>query len=464
MSERPLAIAPAEPPEPRKSGVGMLFRKDAVGRWELLVGQRSRRSRFLPGHWACLGGSLEAQDAPEMPGAYGRCVARELAEETGIVVPVAQWLPAGFLVTPPFFPLRFYTEFLVAWAPPGCEAPAEAPQPQEIEVLRFVRPAELLERWERGEIDVPPILPPQLRVLAAAEGEPLEELARRLGAANLQQEACHRIEFIPGVWMLPLASRTLPPASHTNVWMPGGTRYLIVDPGTPEPREIERLLAVIRRRQEDGQRPEAIFLTHHHDDHVAGVELLASRLSLPVLAHAETLSRTPGLNGLDSREIGEGEQLDLDGMTLEVWHTPGHAPGHLALRILERAGLLVGDLLSAFSTIVIDSEEGSMEAYLASLRRVDEGAFRLLFPAHGPPLPGSAAARMLRHRRTRERQVLDLLSELPQPVAAIASAAYADTPRAPEPLIETQTLSILLELERRALAARVAEGHWVCRP
>ena len=42
--------------------------------------------------------------------------------------------------------------------------------------------------------------------------------------------------------LLPLRSRTLPPADHTNCVIVGGARALIIDPGSPYRSEQRRLL------------------------------------------------------------------------------------------------------------------------------------------------------------------------------------------------------------------------------
>ena len=457
MTQRPKTIPAAEPATPRESAVGIILRRAAGGGAEILVGLRSRHSRFLPGHWACIGGGLEEQDRPDDPGCYARCTEREVREETGLEIPAERWHPAGLLITPPFFRIRYRTEFFVTEVDPGLEAPDPPPCPEELEQLRFIAPGDLLAEWERGEVLLPPVLPPHLRVLATGKMPPAEELGRRLAQANEEQESCHRIEFVPGIWMLPLRSQTLPPATHTNCWMPGGERFVVVDPGSADPEELERLYRVIRRRERDGSRAESIVLTHHHADHVAGARLLGEELDLPILAHEQTLAKLPRLRRTET--LAEGDRLDLGGLSLEIWHTPGHAPGHIALADLGHKVLIAGDLLSGVSTIVIDPADGSIEQYCESLRRVMRGGFRRLFPSHGPPLPARAAAKMLEHREQRLEQVADALADEPLELGQIAAEAYADTPDAPGPLIELQTESMLLELARQGRAVRCATSE-----
>jgi glyoxylase-like metal-dependent hydrolase (beta-lactamase superfamily II)/ADP-ribose pyrophosphatase YjhB (NUDIX family) len=413
----------------------------------------------MPGHWAFLGGAVEPADRPEHEGAHVRCAAREMAEETGIEIPPDRWLPAGLLVTPPMYPIRYRTEFFLAEVDPEREPPDPPPVPEEIESLRFVEAEPLLGEWEAGRVEVPPILPPQLRVIRDATDAPLDELARRLVDTNALQERTHRIEFVPDVWMLPLRTETLPPASHTNAFLPGGDRFLIVDPGSAEPEEIDRLLRVVARRRQEGSVPEAVVLTHHHRDHSAGAAAVAARLGVPVRAHPLTFERTGRVDGAPNRPIEDGEALPLGALTAVVRHTPGHAPGHVVLEVPERRVVIAGDLISGVSTIVIPEPRGDMGAHLDSLRRVAEGDWRWVMPAHGPPVPPRRLREEIEHRLERHRRVLEVLESHPLPERVLAERAYADTPAAPIELTEMQTRAHLRLLERERKAVR-AEGGW----
>ncbi len=456
MSELPDGLSPAVPSTPIDSAVVAVVRRGPGG-WELLLGLRSRRSRFFPSHWACPGGRVEQQDRPDDPGAFARCGARELLEETGVRVAPGDLHPIGVRTTPPFMKLRYHSPFFLAVVPAGTEPPG-LPSPDEIEELRFVPAHEAVGRWEAGTLPAPPPLPPLFRSLAAAPPTlaPVA-LAAGLRADHEADAAAPRFEVAHGVWFYPVATATLPPATHTNVWMPGGTRFVVIDPGCDDPAEQQALLAVIaRRRAVTGAQPHAVLLTHHHRDHVAGAAAVARALAVPVLAHPETLARVPLDADLAARpELTDGARLDLGGMTLVAHHTPGHAPGHVALEVEGRSLLLAGDLVSGMSTILIPlADGGDMGAYLASLRRARAlGAARVL-PAHGPVLDSSAPARALAHRAQREAQVALALGPAPRPLEDLAREAYADAPEAPPALAQMQALAHLVHLEERGEARR----------
>ncbi len=452
-------LAPqAEAPRPRESALGVVLRRPAGGPIEVLFGRRSPRSRFMPGHLAFPGGRLDEADEPARDGAHARCASRELLEETGLAIPAQDWLAVGERTTPPMFPVRFRTLFFVGALPAGAQPPAVPPRPEEIDLLRFAPAGVVLKEWERGQALVPPPCLPILRTLAAAdEREPLASLAERLLAVNHEQDELPQIEFQPGIWVLPVRTRTIPPATHTNVWMPGGERFVLFDPGSDRPEELGRLRRLVDRRREGGVPLESIVLTHHHPDHISGAAALARTLDVPVAAHPRTLETLAAPAGVATREIRDGDVIDLGGVTLRTLHTPGHAVGHLAFEVPERDAVIAGDLLSGFSTILIHPDEGDMGDYLASLRRIrDTGRSRML-PAHGPPLPARAVERVIDHRGDREGRVLRGLSTAWKSVAEIAERAYSETPSLPALLREGQTLAHLRHLERQGTARRHPE-------
>ncbi len=455
VTDLPEGIEPAEAAEPRESAAGIVVRDGEDGRLEVLVGQRSSRASFLPGNLAFPGGRLEGRDRPDRGGAHARCVSREVEEETGVRVEPGRWLDCGERVTPPLFPVRFRTRFFLAEAPAGATIPPVPPSPEENERVVFEPPAEILRAWEEGAALVPPPVLPVLRALVGAKAASLVELAGALREVNTREQRTPRIEFVPGIWAFPLASRTLPPATHTNVWMPGGEAFVIVDPGSASDAEIDRLLAVVARREELGHRAVAVVLTHHHGDHAAGAAKVARVLGLPVCAHRATLDRL----GLAEARVGavpieDGQRLDLEGLSLRAVATPGHAPGHLAFHVPERRAVIAGDLVSGVSTILIDPVEGDMDAYLDSVRRVQALDCRLVLPGHGPPLPPRALTDLIAHRLERERRVLAALERGLRSLADIASLAYDDAPTLPLFLRARQALAHLIALERRGAVRR----------
>ena len=119
-----------------------------------------------------------------------------------------------------------------------------------------------------------------------------------------------------------------------------------------------------------GRRIVAIVATHHHPDHVGGVRELTRALDVPFWAHAETASRV----GVPvARRLEDGDVIALDGVVPERWqvlHTPGHAPGHICLWNADERTVVVGDMVASVGTILINTVDGDMRAYLEQLDRL----------------------------------------------------------------------------------------------
>ncbi|HEY5853937.1 MAG TPA: MBL fold metallo-hydrolase [Aldersonia sp.] len=155
--------------------------------------------------------------------------------------------------------------------------------------------------------------------------------------------------------------------------------------------------------------------THWHADHVGANALLQSRGAgiAASTADADALARRdPGCclaEYLDQpvapytvdERLDDGAVLRLGDTDWEVIRTPGHTPGHLALREPGQRLLIVGDALSDYDVgwvnTALDGPDATRTA-LASLRRLAALQPRVLLPAHGPiPAdPGASFATALR--------------------------------------------------------------------
>ena len=115
---------------------------------------------------------------------------------------------------------------------------------------------------------------------------------------------------------------------------PGGRTALIDAP------ESAPISAELERR---GWPLDEIWLTHHHDDHVAGVEDLRAAHHAIVLGAAADARRLPRLD----REVGEGDTFDFDGADVQVFDASGHTIGHVAFYVPAADVVFTGDSLMA---------------------------------------------------------------------------------------------------------------------
>jgi hydroxyacylglutathione hydrolase len=144
--------------------------------------------------------------------------------------------------------------------------------------------------------------------------------------------------------------------------------YLLVDARRKgvvvDPSEAAPVEAVLRR---EGVELAGIWLTHHHLDHVGGVEgLCADRGALPVLGSA--YDRERGRIPRQTRGLREGETLEWDGHDVRVSEIPGHTLGAIAFDV---AGCLFsGDTL--FIAGCGRVFEGTMSMMQQSLQKLRE--------------------------------------------------------------------------------------------
>jgi len=501
---------------PRASAAVMLTRGTGAA-LEVYFVKRSEKLRFFGGSWAFPGGVVDAMDA-ELVGdaaadgerALMACGLRELFEETGVLggalagMELAEredfrrelgqrggptegaaqrWRelcgeaasngslleglrPMGKITTPGFRPLRYATLFLHAELPAG---EAATILPGELDEGCFLRPADVVDEWKRGERDVVPPVLFILEMLAVEleKGAGLEGFFRAADDAMkaIQAGRLHAAYTSPGVLAAPLLTPTLPPAATTNCYLVGTDRVFVIDPGAYDESERERLFDTLDRWQADGREVAGVLLTHQHGDHVGAVSATCARYGAPLFAHAATLAaldarwceagtpseastvleagvsvRPLGPRPARSVAIDEGFVFDLGaspdgraGWQLVARHTPGHARGHLVFVDERHRAFIVGDMVSTVSTIVIDPPEGDLAVYLASLERLlelggDDVEWRLL-PAHGPWTSKGAALvrRYLAHRAEREASLLRALERGLRTADELVAFVYADT-------------------------------------
>ncbi|HRO87017.1 MAG TPA: hydroxyacylglutathione hydrolase [Chiayiivirga sp.] len=111
----------------------------------------------------------------------------------------------------------------------------------------------------------------------------------------------------------------LPALADNYIWALAGTngRAVIVDPGEAAP---------VLEAMEQGLRPCAILVTHHHRDHTGAVDALAERCGAIVYAPDD-----PRIAG-DCVRVGEGDVVNVAqaDLSFSVMAVPGHTRSHIA--------------------------------------------------------------------------------------------------------------------------------------
>lgn len=190
------------------------------------------------------------------------------------------------------------------------------------------------------------------------------------------------------------AIESMPFAENTYVaHLAGRTDCVVIDPGL-EPDLILSYLA------DAGLTPVAILNTHGHGDHIGGnaalkqaypgAPLIIGVGDAPMLTDPwENLSAMFGMpitSPPADRLLRENELLELAGQRWAILEIPGHSPGHIVFRDLDRPVVFGGDVLFAGSVGRTDLPGGSFELLAEGIHKK---LFTLpddvvVYPGHGP--------------------------------------------------------------------------------
>jgi glyoxylase-like metal-dependent hydrolase (beta-lactamase superfamily II) len=151
---------------------------------------------------------------------------------------------------------------------------------------------------------------------------------------------------------------------------------VVVDPSG----DVPAILEVI---SQNGLTIKEIWLTHGHIDHAGGADELREALGIPVIGpHQDDLPLLQGLeaqaqmfgvamavrNVVPDRYLKDGDRVSFDEHVFEVFHCPGHAPGHVIFFNRQQNFAHLGDVLFNGSIGRTDLPGGDHATLLRSIR------------------------------------------------------------------------------------------------
>ncbi|EHD21883.1 MULTISPECIES: MBL fold metallo-hydrolase [Brenneria] len=179
----------------------------------------------------------------------------------------------------------------------------------------------------------------------------------------------------------------------TLLWCEHTNEAAIVDPGG-DADKIKRAVAGA------GVTIKQILLTHGHLDHAGAAAELAAYYQVPIIGPQiedafwlEGLPAQSRMFGLDeckaltpSRWLKEGDQVKIGDITLEVFHCPGHTPGHIVFFDAVSRLAQVGDVIFNGGVGRSDFPQGDHQALIASIHNklLPLGDDVTFIPGHGP--------------------------------------------------------------------------------
>src|SRR6266536_726001 len=156
-----------------------------------------------------------------------------------------------------------------------------------------------------------------------------------------------------------VTAQPVPILSDNYAWMlrdSASGAVAIVDPADAKP--------IIAALEKAGGRLDLILLTHHHSDHIAGVDEVRARFGAKVVGAAADAHRLPKLD----QAVKEGDMVAFGAASARVIETPGHTRGQINYFIPDGEILLSGDTL--FSLGCGRLSEGTPTEMFNSLRKL----------------------------------------------------------------------------------------------
>lgn len=196
----------------------------------------------------------------------------------------------------------------------------------------------------------------------------------------------------------------------TNTYIIGtGKRRILIDTGDMDvPQYISYLRSVLQNENIDLAH---IILTHYHQDHIGGLNDILEEL--PEFTRNCEVWKYPRYQDdmihKDLCSLRDGQEFSVEGATLRVLHTPGHASDHVALHLLEDNAVFSGDCVLGDGPAIIEH----LQDFMDSLRVILMVQPEVVYPGHGNIIhsPTEVIQHYLMDQQQKEQQIINVLSK-----------------------------------------------------
>lgn len=154
---------------------------------------------------------------------------------------------------------------------------------------------------------------------------------------------------------------------------------VIIDPGNMSASEDQEVKNFI---ESHGLSLKRLLLTHAHVDHISGNRFIFDTYGLLPELHREDIpllerhKMVADMYGLPCQEspmakefLNEGDVIELGKDVLNIYFTPGHAPGHIVFHCKAQDFLIAGDVLFKGSIGRTDLPGGDFDTLIRSIKQ-----------------------------------------------------------------------------------------------
>lgn len=266
------------------------------------------------------------------------------------------------------------------------------------------------------------------------------------------------MEILPGVHLLPGATSAFMGLYAPNTYLIIGGKAAFIDSGYSDKAAIEAKLDYLEKIGTPSV--EYIVITHSHPDHAGGAEALKLSTKAIIVTHPLDILASSLFITRDE-SVEEGDTLDLEGIQLDIIHTPGHSPGHICIYMRQKKLLFSGDHVPGIGTTVIFPPQGNMAQYIDSLRKLLNWDVEMICPGHGPIIrePRRKLQELIQHRLERERQVLSCLEQGKVTIEEMVQEIYPEIDHRLYDMAKGQVQAHLYKLEEEGRLSLHEKGR-----